>query len=246
MTERNGKFKDRVVWITGSSSGMGEATARLFAAAGATLVLSDINAERVNAVARSIRELGGEAHALAGDLRDPETSRHVGAFIAERFGGRLDMLVNAAGFNIPDRKWEQLRAESLDAVIGVNLLAPFYCATVALPLMRARKSGLLVHIASTDGLRVGVVGGPAYTASKHGLVAMSQSINLEEARNGIRSSVVCPGGVDTGFLDHRASPPPPETRARYLRPGDVADVIAYIAGTPANVRLDQVVVTQVL
>ena len=181
-------------------------------------------------------------HASVGDLRDNETARRTGALIAEKLG-RLDVLVNCAGYNVRDRGWATLSAEGIDAVLATNLAAPFYCVAVALPFMRVRQAGLLIHICSTDGLRVGTVGGAAYSASKHGLFAMSQSINLEEAVNGIRSCVICPGGIDTGFLNHREIPPTPERRAKLLRPEDVADVIHYVASTPSSVRIDQVTVT---
>ncbi len=242
MNESAKSFGDRVVWITGAGGGMGEATARRFAASGANLVLCDINAEKLARVAGEIAAGGARVDTLAGDLRDPETARRIGALIAEKHG-RLDMLVNCAGFNVARRRWSELSAEDASAVMQTNLNALFNTTIVALPFMRARKSGLLVHIASTDGWRVGMTGGPAYSAGKHGVVAMSHTINLEEAANGVRSCVICPGGVDTGFLDQRASPPTAEQRAKLLRPADIADLIHYVASAPAHVRFDEVVIT---
>jgi NADP-dependent 3-hydroxy acid dehydrogenase YdfG len=242
MSESAKPFDGRVVWITGAGSGMGEATARRFAEAGADLVLNDINAEHLARVASDITTNGGKVCVLAGDLRDAKTAQRTGDLVAKKHG-RLDMLVKCAGFNVAKRRWSELQPESAAAVLETNLTALFYTVTTALPFMRAQKSGLLVHIASTDGWRIGMTGGPAYSASKHGVVAMSHTINLEEAANGIRSSVICPGGVDTNFLNQRAAPPTAEQRERLMRPSDIADLIYYIASAPASVRFDEVVIT---
>jgi NADP-dependent 3-hydroxy acid dehydrogenase YdfG len=238
-------LEGKVVWVTGAGSGIGEATAELLAGEGATIVLSGRRKDRLDAVARRITAAGGTAHVQVGDLGLAETSAATGAFIASRLG-RLDILVNNAGHNIPDRFWAVLTPPRIDEMIAANLKAPFYCVTVALPLMRARKSGLLIHVSSVDGLQFSMVGGPSYAAAKHGVVAISHTINLEEARNGIRSCVVCPGGVDTEILSKRTQPPTAEQRTRLLRPGEVADLIRYVACLPPTVRIDQVTITPAL
>jgi NAD(P)-dependent dehydrogenase (short-subunit alcohol dehydrogenase family) len=239
------QLEGKVAWVTGGGSGIGEAAALLLAGEGATVVLSGRRAERLDAVARRITDAGGAAHVQPGDLGDPATSAATGAVIADKLG-RLDLLVNNAGLNIPDRTWAVLTPERIDEMIAANLKAPFYCATIALPLMRARKSGLLIHISSIDGLQVSKFSGASYAASKHGVVALSHSINLEEARNGIRSCVICPGGVDTEILSKRIEPPTEEQRSRLLRPGDVADLIRYVACLPPTIRIDQVTMTPAL
>jgi NADP-dependent 3-hydroxy acid dehydrogenase YdfG len=238
-------LEGKVAWVTGAGSGIGEAAALLLAVEGATIVLSGRRTDRLDAVAKRITDAGGAAHARPGDLGKAATSAAIGAFIADKLG-RLDILVNNAGHNIPDRFWAVLTPARIDEMIAANLMAPFYCVTVALPLMRAQKSGLLIHTSSIDGLQFSMVGGPAYAASKHGVVAISHTINLEEARNGIRSCVVCPGGVDTEILSKRTQPPTDEQRTRLLRPGDVADLIRYVACLPPTVRIDQVTITPAL
>lgn len=242
MIEPNTTFADHVIWITGAGSGMGEATAMRFAACGSSLVLSDVNADRLAGVVARIAATGVKVDAQPGDLRNAETAKATGAFLGDRHG-RLDMLVNCAGFNVAARRWSELTPDGVKGVLETNLAALFYTTAVALPFMRARKSGLLVHISSTDGWRVGMTGGPAYSASKHGVGAMSHTINLEEAANGIRSCVICPGGVDTNFLNQRAAPPSSEQREKLLRPSDIADLIHYVAAAPKYVRFDQVVIT---
>jgi NADP-dependent 3-hydroxy acid dehydrogenase YdfG len=232
----------RVIWITGAGSGVGAATARLFAPSGATLFLGDRNLERVSRLKDELAAFNKNVHASIGDLRDRMTAERTGALISE-VAGRLDVLINCVGYNVPDRHWRDVDMDSIDSVVRTNLLAPFYCSKIALGFMRAQKAGTLVHVSSTDGLRVGVVGGPAYATSKHGLVALSHSINVEESRNGIRSCVICPGGIDTDFLDHRKDPPSSHERSRLLRPVDVAEAICYAANQPAHVRIEQITMT---
>ena len=233
---------DKIVWIAGASSGVGEAAALSFARQGATLILSGRRKERLASVAKAAEALGGKAHAFPGDLGDPDTSRSTVDFIRSSFG-RLDVLVNTVGVNIRNRSWAELDAQGIDEVIGGNLSVPFYCVTAALPLMRSQKSGVMIHISSIAGNRISLVGGPAYSAAKHGLVAMSHTLNQAESANGIRSSVICPGGINTAFLDKRPVVVSADERAKLLRPGDVADLILYIAGLPPTVRLDEVTIT---
>ncbi len=235
-------FADKIIWIAGASSGVGEAAALSFARQGATLILSGRRKDRLESVAKAVESLGGRAHPCAGDLGDPEMSRRTANFIETSFG-RLDVLVNCAGANIKKRSWAELDARGIDAVIGGNLSVPFYCVTAALPLMRSQRSGVMIHISSIAAKRISLVGGPAYSAAKHGLLAMSHTLNEAEATNGVRSCVICPGGIDTDFIDKRPVPVTAEDRAKLLRAGDVADLILYIAGLPPTVRIDEVTIT---
>jgi NADP-dependent 3-hydroxy acid dehydrogenase YdfG len=237
-------FQDKIVWIAGASSGVGEAAALAFARQGATLVLSGRRHERLEFVAKAAEALGGKAHALPGDLGDRDIARNTVEFIQTSFG-RLDVLVNCVGVNIRNRSWEELDAQGIDEVIEGNLSVPFYCTIAALPLMRAQRSGTMIHISSIAGTQINLVGGPAYSAAKHGVVALSHTLNKAESRNGVRSSVICPGGINTTFLDKRPAPVPAEERARLLRPGDIADLILYIAGLPPSVCIDEVTITPV-
>jgi len=109
--------------------------------------------------------------------------------------------------------------------------------------MRAQKDGLMIHTASWAGRFIGPVSGPAYMAAKHGVVAMSHSLNLEECANGIRSCVVCPGEVATPILAKRSPPEPPEAMAKMLQPDDMGNLIAFVAKQPPHVCINEVVVS---
>ena len=235
-------LKNKVVWITGAGSGIGEAAALLLARSGAKLVLTGRRKAVLEGVAKRIKGAGGSALVLPGDLSKPTSAVRIAGAIKRRLG-RLDVLVNNAGSNVLERSWRQLNAARVDAVLGANLASAFYCAMAALPMMRAQKSGVLIHTASWAGRFLGLVSGPAYTAAKHGVVAMSHTINMEECTNGIRSTVICPAEVATPILDRRPVPVSAEERALMLQSNDVADLIRYVAMQPRHVCLNEVVIS---
>jgi len=193
-------------------------------------------------VAKRIKEAGGRAHVKPADLTRAAAVQKVVDFIAAKLG-RLDLLVNNAGLNILDRTWEKLTPAGIDDVIGANLNAAFYCARAVLPMMRAQKGGLMVHTASMAGRVVSTLSGATYTAAKHGVVAMSHSINMEECGHGIRSTVMCPGEVNTPILDKRPNKLSAAQRAEMAQPEDCAALVRFIAGMPAHVCINEVLIT---
>ena len=236
------QLKGKVAWITGAGSGIGEAAALAIAGEGATVVLTGRRRDPLEKVAGRIRDAGGTAHVQPGDLMDARTVERIAAFIKETLG-RLDILVNNAGLNILERDWKRLTPAGVDELIKGNLSSAFYVVTAALPMMRAQKDGVLIHTASRAGRWVHPMSGPGYTAAKHGVVAMSHSINMEECVNGIRSCVVCPGEVATPILDKRPVPVSAEERARMVQPEDCGDLIRYVACLPRHVCIDEVVIS---
>jgi NADP-dependent 3-hydroxy acid dehydrogenase YdfG len=236
------RLTGKVAWVTGAGSGIGEAAALKLAEEGATLVLTGRRRAPLEAVAARVAAMGGTAEVQPADLMDPEAAKAVGAFIAERFG-RLDILVNNAGLNILPRRWAVLTTEGVDELVRGNLSSAFYCATVALPFMRAQKDGVLIHTASMAGRIVSPLSGAGYTAAKHAVVAMSHSLNMEECVNGIRSCVICPGEVATPILDKRPNPVSAEDRAKMVQSEDVGDLVRYVACLPPHVTLNEVWIT---
>jgi NADP-dependent 3-hydroxy acid dehydrogenase YdfG len=236
------RLDGKVAWVTGAGSGIGEAAALALAEEGAVIVLTGRREAPLEAVARRIAAKGGSAHVQPADLMRAAEVREVGEFIRESLG-RLDILVNNAGLNIPDRDWSKLTSDGAEQVIDGNLSSAFYCVTVALPMMRAQKDGVLIHTASMAGKVVGMLSGPAYTAAKHGVVAMSHSINIEECINGIRSCVICPGEVATPILDKRPIPVTSEDRKKMVQAEDCGDLIRYVACLPPHVCLNEVHIT---
>ncbi len=236
------KLKGKIAWVTGAGSGIGEAAAMALASEGAEVVLTGRTKSKLERVARSISEKGGTAHVKPADVTDAIQVQTVADFIKSA-KGRIDILVNNAGLNIRDRSWDKLTAAGVDEVVAGNLASAFYCALAVLPMMRAQKDGILIHTASWAGRFVNPLSGVAYTAAKHGVVAMSHSLNLEECVNGIRSTVFCPGEVATPILDERPNPPSPVDRARMIQPQDCGDLIRYVACLPPHICMNEVLLS---
>jgi NADP-dependent 3-hydroxy acid dehydrogenase YdfG len=236
------RLRDKIAWITGAGSGIGRAAAIALAREGARVVLSGRREPPLRETAANVEPAGGAALVKPDDLTDAAAAARVAGEIRSRFG-RLDILVNNAGVNISRRSWAELEASGADQVLDGNLSSAFYCVLAALPIMRAQQDGVLIHTASMAGRSIGPLSGAAYAAAKHGVVAMSHSINCEECINGIRSTVVCPGEVATPILDQRPVPVSAQDRARMLQSEDVADLILYVATLPPHVCLNEVWIT---
>jgi NAD(P)-dependent dehydrogenase (short-subunit alcohol dehydrogenase family) len=214
--------------VIGASSGIGLATANLFADAGA----------RVHAAARrreAIAEGAGEERVSSGavvphalDISDKEAVGRTIGEVGESEG--IDALVVASGTNVPERRLEQLTAESWDSLISVNLSGAFYAIRAALPYLRASR-GTVVLISSVSGTWPDA-SGPAYQASKAGMTELAHAAGFEEHQNGVRFCAVLPGIVDTPILDNRPEPPPQEIRDASLKPEDVAAACLFLVTLP--------------
>lgn len=237
-----GKLDGKIAWITGAGTGIGAATAERFAREGATVVLTGRRREPLEAVAGRIRAAGGTAHLRPADLMKADQVRTVAEGIAKEFG-RLDVLVSNAGLNIVERDWQRLSPAGIDELIGGNLTSAFYVAQAVLPQMRAQGGGVMIHTASMAGRNIGLMSGPGYVASKHGVVAMSHTINQAECINGIRSTAFCPGEVNTEILKKRPNPLSQQELDQMLQPDDCADMILYIATLPPHVTMNEVWLT---
>ena len=236
-----GKLEGKVAWITGAGSGIGEATAHAMAKEGAIVALTGRRKEPLDTVAHAIEKAGGKALVEPGDVMDKAMAPAVVARIIKATG-RLDVLVNNAGTNVTARTFALLTPENRDYVIQANLNGAYYCVLAVLPQMRAQKDGVLIHTSSWAGRYVSPLSGTAYTASKHAVVAMSHSLNMEEFRNGIRSSVICPHEISTPILETRPVKVTEEERARMLQSEDMANLYVYIATQPPHVCINEVTI----
>ena len=235
MRELNG----RVAWVTGAGTGIGEAAALALAKEGMTVVLSGRRADKLAEVAA---RAGDKAEVAVLDVADKDAVAAVAEGILGRHG-RIDVLVSSAGLNVRERNWHNLSTEAWDQVIRVDLDGAFYCAKAVLPAMIAQQDGLIVNISSWAGKHVSVVTGPAYTAAKHAMNAMNESINMEAGIHGVRACAVCPGEVATPILDMRPVPVTAEERARMVQPEDCGEIIAFLARLPAHVCINDLTVS---
>lgn len=202
--------------ITGAASGMGRATALLFAAEGANVVLADREGEQLAEVVREAQQIAPEARALAvpTDVRRPEDLKNLVATATEEFGG-IDLLVNNAGIsrrNNVSRQEEDEFEEVWQEVLDINLTAHVRLTRLALPYLKEAEAGRIVNIASTEAL-VAQAGLISYSASKSGVVGITRSTAIELAEFGITVNAICPGPIETG-MTHKYDP---EAKAKYAR-----------------------------
>ena len=163
----------------------------------------------------------------------------MGAAVLARFGD-VDVLVNAAGINVPRRSFETLSIDDWHRVFATNLHGAYYCVQAFLPRMRERQNGTIININSDVGKAARDLAGAAYFASKFGLRGLTQQINAEELGHGVRACSICPRDINTPLLDKRPQPPPPDVRARMLQPEDLAACAWLVATLPPRVVLDEI------
>ncbi|MCX7618232.1 SDR family NAD(P)-dependent oxidoreductase [Tepidiforma sp.] len=201
----------KVALVTGAGSGMGRATAILFADEGAKVAAVDVNAGPVEAVAAEIRAAGGTARAWACDVADRAAVNRLIEEVAAEFGG-LDILVNNAGISAALPLEAETYDETWARTLAVDLTALTYTIRAALPHLRKSESPRIINIASTEGLGA-TPGHSAYTAAKHGVVGLTRSLALEFGREGITVNCICPGPIRTGMTEAI----PEEAKQKYAR-----------------------------
>ncbi|WP_395819295.1 SDR family oxidoreductase [Curtobacterium flaccumfaciens] len=233
----------RVLWVTGGGSGMGAASAEAAARDGWTVVLSGRRAERLEQVARTVRGAGGTADVLPLDANDSDAVAAARDTVLERHG-RLDGLVLAAGLNAPRRRWDDQSLTDFRAIVDTNLTAVVSLVDAALPALRA-AGGVVVVVSSYAGWSFQPGAGVAYSASKSALASVVRTLNQQEAEHGVRATHLCPGDVATDFLDQRPEVPEAAARQRMLQPEDIGRTVAFVLGSPAHVRIDELVLSPV-
>ena len=235
----NGK---RVAWITGGGSGIGLAGAEALARAGWTVVISGRRREVIDEAAAAIVKAGGAAEAMPLDVASAADAEKVAKAIVAKHG-RIDLLVNSAGLNVPKRSWEEVTVEGWNKVVDVNLNGLMYCIRAVLPTMRAQQDGCIINVASWAGRHVSKLTGPAYTATKHAVLALTHSFNMEEFKNGLRACCLSPGEVATPIMKLRPVPPSAEDMARMLQPEDLGRTIAFVASMPPHACVNEILIS---
>ncbi len=195
----SGNFSGKSVIVTGAGSGIGLATAKAFAEAGARVVVAEISVKAGEAAVQAINEMGGQAIFVQTDV---SSAASVSALVDRTMAayGQLDFAINNAGIDpelVPEATWDEA---TFDRIIGVNLKGVFLCMKYELEQMAAHGGGVIVNVASIAGTSA-VGNKPSYTASKHGVVGMTKAAALQYARRGIRINALCPGGVQTPIAD---------------------------------------------
>ena len=235
-------IQGKVVVITGASSGLGEATARLLSAHGARVVLGARRVDRLQALADGIVRQGGQALAQATDVTDRAQVQRLVDRAVEAFG-RIDVMVNNAGL-MPHSPLERLKVDDWDRMIDVNLKGVLYGIAAALPAMQRQKAGHFINVSSVAGHKVSF-NGAVYSATKHAVRALSEGLRQEVKDWNIRTTVVSPGAVDTELPGSATEPDIAKGlnafyQANAIPPDSFARAVAFAISQPEDMDVNEI------
>lgn len=242
MEDGMSALSGKLAWITGGGGGIGEASAKALAASGAQVVVSGRRQEELDWVVGDITDAGGLAEAAVLDVVDADAAQAIADDLNARHGG-VDIHMANAGINVPNRFTDKITASDFAKVIDINLTGVMNGVLAVLPQMRAKGQGTLILTSSWAGRYPSKLTGPAYSSSKHAVVALSHSINQDEGQNGIRCTALMPGEVVTPIFNLRPKPPSEEDQAKMLKADDLGDIVRYIAEAPPHMCLNEILIS---
>ncbi|MBP1995521.1 SDR family oxidoreductase [Paenibacillus eucommiae] len=236
--------KDKVVIITGASSGIGEATAKLLAQKGAKVVLAARREERLQAIVNEIKQEGWEAAYYKADVVSSEDMQKLAQFALKQYG-RIDVLVNNAGV-MPVSRLNELRIAEWDQMIDVNIKGVLYGIAAVLPIMREQQTGHIINISSVAGHEVNQTSA-VYSATKFAVRAISEGLRKEESPSShIRSTIIAPGITETELLNTVNSPEVIAMASHFsglaISPYSIARAIAYAINEPEDTGVNEIVI----
>jgi NADP-dependent 3-hydroxy acid dehydrogenase YdfG len=235
---------DKVVVITGASSGIGESAAKLLARHGARVVLGARRKDRIDAIVKEISAAGGKAIGFAVDVtRRAEVEALIKGAV-DNFG-RVDVIVNNAGI-MPIAPIQALKVEEWDRQIDINIKGVLYGVAAALPQMQKQNSGHIINIASVIGIKVFAPGGTVYGATKSAVRVLTEGLRVELHSQNIRSTIISPGAVATELPESSSEEATRKNLREFYKmaiPADsIARAIAYAIEQPAEVEIDEIVI----
>ena len=242
MTRNGKRGANRVAWVTGGGSGIGEAGAEALAAEGWIVVVSGRRKGALDAVVAKITGAGGQAEPIVLDVSVAADVERVAGEIAARHG-RIDLLVNSAGINVAKRRWDDMELDGWNKLVEINLNGVLYCMRAVLPTMRRQRDGIIINVSSWAGRHVSKMPGPAYTTTKHAVLALTHSFNMDECVNGLRACCLMPGEVATPILKLRPVVPSEEEQAKMLQSEDLGRTIAFVASLPPRVCVNEILIS---
>jgi NAD(P)-dependent dehydrogenase (short-subunit alcohol dehydrogenase family) len=226
--------------VTGGATGIGQAIALALAREGCRVAIAGRREQALREAAAAWTGQPPILHHVV-DVTDRQSVATLFRW-ADAQLGKVDILVNAAGINTPKRLMSDMPPETWDEVMAINATGAYNCIAAVLPQMRSRNDGLILNINSISGHRASTLGGVAYSASKFALTALSTAVALEEGKNGIRVTSICPGEVDTPLLRRRPVAVSPENLARILQPADVAEAVLMICCLPPRAHVHEIII----
>lgn len=237
-----GALDGQVAIVTGAGTGIGRATALMLAAEGAQVVASGRRQAPLDEVVAEIERAKGRAVARRGDVARRQDALDLAAWTEQAFG-RVDVLVNNAGFSSRVRSIRWVPPDQWDSVLAVNLTAVYILTQAVLPGMIERGGGTIVTVSSFAALRPGLIGGAPYGAAKAGVHNLMRHIHTELRDKGIRATTILPAEVDTPILATRPLPPDAKARATMMQPEDVARAILLCVTLPPRTVIEEMVMS---
>jgi NADP-dependent 3-hydroxy acid dehydrogenase YdfG len=236
------RIQGKVVVITGASSGLGEAAARLLSAEGAAVVLGARRVERIQALAKELGSRGGKALAMATDVVHRDQVKAL-VDAAVKSYGRVDVMVNNAGL-MPHSPFERLKVDDWERMVDVNVKGVLWGIAAALPHMQRQKSGHFINVSSVAGHKIRP-GGVVYAATKHAVRAISEGLRMEVKPYNIRTTVISPGAVATELVDRITEPDIRDavragTKELALPAETFARLVAFVIGQPEDVDVNEI------
>ncbi len=234
-------LQGKVVIVTGAGSGIGKCSAELLAARGAKVVLVGRRKAVLDEVAAGIVQQGGQAWSCATHIENKEEVHALVSWVNAEFGP-VDILVNNAGSASKTLNARWIEEDEWQQVQDVNLKAVFLLTQAVLPNMLAKKNGTIITVSSLAALRPNLLGGAAYGAAKAGVRNFMTYLHNTYRNDGIRSTCILPGEVNTPIMDNRANPPSQAIRDNMVQPEDVAEAVLLCAGLPARTVIEELIV----
>ena len=223
--------------ITGAGTGVGAATAIALSNEGWRVALLGRRREPLDVVAAQCLN----ALVVPCDVGDATQVEAMGKKVLAEFGS-VEVLVNAAGTNVPKRALEVLSLADYHEMMNANLNGAYYCTQAFLPQMRANGSGTIINIISDAGKAASPKAGPGYVISKFGMAGLTSAINAEERGRGIRACAIFPGDINTPILDKRPAPPDAAARAKMMQPEDIAACALFAINLPPRAIIEELIV----
>ena len=229
------------VVITGAGSGVGRAVAIKLARSGWQIALVGRSEHTLQETTDLCQCQPEDCRVCPCDITDSKAVFAMAAGVLAKFGN-LTALINSAGMNIAKRSLQTVTLEEFQLVLKTNLEGAFNCIQAVLPTMRNRQEGTIVNINSVAGKWASELAGAAYSASKFGLTGLTETINKEERRNGIRACGIFPGEINTPLLDKRPHPPTTEARSHMLQPEDIAECVSLVLNLPRQATIEEILI----
>lgn len=232
-----GRLTGKVAIVTGSSSGIGKAIALRYGAEGATVVVAARRLALCQQTVEQINAKGGEAWAIQTDVADEQQVERLIAETVTRYG-RLDVLVNNAGIIAGGWRLAETSTQDFDAVMNVNLRGTFFCCRAGFIQMKRQGGGTIINMSSVAGVQAWA-GTGTYSASKHGIMALTRTLADEGRAHNIKVTAICPGGVADELVDASSEE---ILRSGKIDPFDIAEAAVYLATLGRHAVVHQIVI----